>query len=186
MTANLDQMESRPRALPWWWIVLPWMAFVLAGFLYWLLRLRRDNPIQPVRIDLSFIRRQAQPAATEGPLTSPAVEPASAPVGVESPVSDPVATPVAESTGASPDDLTVISGIGPKIAVLLQEAGVTTFAQLEKADLEHLRALLREANFRLADPSGWAAQARLAAAGKWEELKTLIVDQRSRRSASSS
>ena len=72
-----------------------------------------------------------------------------------------------------PDDLTLIEGIGPKIASVLQAAGIATFSQLAGADLSRLEKILQDAGLRLADPGTWAEQARLAAEGKWEEFKTL-------------
>ena len=57
MSPDYDQAHVPIRGcLPWWWIVLPWLVFVLAGFLFWLRRQRRENPVHPVKIDLSFIR----------------------------------------------------------------------------------------------------------------------------------
>lgn len=74
-----------------------------------------------------------------------------------------------------PDDLQHIEGIGPKIAELLQQGGITTFAQLAAAEEAQVQQLLDNAgeNFRLASPASWAQQARLAADGRWDELKTL-------------
>lgn len=74
----------------------------------------------------------------------------------------------------TPDDLTRIEGIGPKISSLLQTAGITTFAQLAATDVSRLEQILTEADLRaLADPTTWPEQARLAAAGKWDELEAL-------------
>ncbi|GIK39810.1 MAG: 4Fe-4S ferredoxin [Chloroflexota bacterium] len=74
----------------------------------------------------------------------------------------------------APDDLKVIEGIGPKIAALLQAAGITNFAQLAETEVSRLEQLLVEANLRrLADPATWPEQARLAAAGDWEAFKAL-------------
>lgn len=71
------------------------------------------------------------------------------------------------------DDLKVIEGIGPKIAGVLQQAGITTFAQLAEASAERLTEIMQEAKLRLANPETWAEQSALAAAGKWDELKEL-------------
>jgi len=71
------------------------------------------------------------------------------------------------------DDLKLIEGIGPKIASVLQGAGIHTFAHLAATDMDRLQAILREADprlFRLADPGTWPEQARLAAAGEWDAL----------------
>jgi predicted flap endonuclease-1-like 5' DNA nuclease len=72
-----------------------------------------------------------------------------------------------------PDDLKVIEGIGPKISSVLQAAGLATFKQLAGADVSHLDQILKNEGLRLADPSTWPDQAKLAAEGKWEQLKTL-------------
>jgi predicted flap endonuclease-1-like 5' DNA nuclease len=71
------------------------------------------------------------------------------------------------------DDLKRIEGIGPKIQNLLQEVGITTFAQLASADLKELEAILRGARLYMTNPSTWPEQARLAAAGQWEALTEL-------------
>jgi predicted flap endonuclease-1-like 5' DNA nuclease len=74
-----------------------------------------------------------------------------------------------------PQDLTRIEGIGPKIAGLLNEAGILDYAQLAAAPVEHLREILRAAGSRyaMANPASWPQQAGLAAEEKWEELDAL-------------
>jgi NADH-quinone oxidoreductase subunit I len=75
---------------------------------------------------------------------------------------------------AEPDDLTRIEGIGPKISGILQDAGIKTFAQLTATEVERIKQILEEADpklLRLADPTTWPKQARLAASGKWEALE---------------
>lgn len=79
--------------------------------------------------------------------------------------------PVAEES-SKVDDLKVIEGIGPKIAEVLQEGGITTFAELAAADLDQLNAIL-EGKVRIFHPDTWSEQASLAAAGKWDELEAL-------------
>ena len=71
------------------------------------------------------------------------------------------------------DDLKKVEGIGPKIAGLLNEAGIITFADLAKAPIKKLRKVLEDAGsrFRMHDPKTWAAQSKLAAKGDWEKLK---------------
>jgi len=87
--------------------------------------------------------------------------------------------PPAERVGETPtaptkpDDLTVIEGIGPKIASVLGAAGITTFAQLARADVSRLQQVLLDAGLRLADPGTWSEQAKLLAEGKWDEFKAL-------------
>ncbi len=72
----------------------------------------------------------------------------------------------------NPEDLQIIEGIGPKIEVLLKDAGIRTWSDLASTSVERLQEVLAAAgdNFRLADPTTWAHQAELAVAGKWGEL----------------
>jgi predicted flap endonuclease-1-like 5' DNA nuclease len=76
-------------------------------------------------------------------------------------------------TATAPDNLEIIEGIGPKIAAILQSAGITTFNQLAAADVDRLREILENSGLRLADPSSWGEQARLAADGDQTGLKAL-------------
>ncbi len=63
----------------------------------------------------------------------------------------------------SADDLVVIEGIGPKIAGILGEAGITTFNKLSNTDVETLKKILADARLQMTDPTTWPEQARLAA-----------------------
>lgn len=71
------------------------------------------------------------------------------------------------------DDLKVIEGIGPRFESVLKSAGVTTLRDLADSRPGRLETILRESGGRMADPSTWAAQARLAADGEWQELTDL-------------
>ncbi len=73
----------------------------------------------------------------------------------------------------SDDDLTKIEGIGPKAAEALVNAGISTFSQLSESKADNIKELLTEASSRLAhlDPTSWPKQAKMAADGKWDELK---------------
>ncbi len=65
-----------------------------------------------------------------------------------------------DSTDTS-DDLTLINGIGPKVASILGDAGITTFARLAAASEEQLRTILDEAGsrYRAMNPASWPEQA---------------------------
>lgn len=71
------------------------------------------------------------------------------------------------------DNLTKVEGIGPKIQELLYNAGITTFNALANSKVEELKQILDDAGprFKMHKPLTWAKQAKLAAEGKWEELK---------------
>ena len=76
---------------------------------------------------------------------------------------------------AKPDDLKKIEGIGPKIAGLLVADGIVSFADLAAAKQPQLKAILEAAGsrYKMHDPTTWPTQAKLAAAGNWDKLKTL-------------
>jgi large subunit ribosomal protein L17 len=80
-----------------------------------------------------------------------------------------------KSSSKKQDDLTKIEGIGLKAAEALQEAGVKTFAKLSKSTPEEVKDILDKSggHFNALDPATWPKQAELAAADKWDELKTL-------------
>lgn len=113
---------------------------------------------------------------TEAPAEEPAAEetpapeaPAEEPAAEEAPA--PAEEPAAEVT---PDDLKKIEGIGPKIAELLVNADIKTFAQLAAASADSIKEILTnaEGNFASHDPTTWPAQAKMAADGEWDKLKT--------------
>ena len=84
------------------------------------------------------------------------------------------------------NDLTVVEGIGPKIAdVLHATGGIKTWWELHRTDVETLRALLEGAGprFQVHDPSSWPQQAGLLAHGEWEEFKALAANLRGGRFA---
>jgi predicted flap endonuclease-1-like 5' DNA nuclease len=73
------------------------------------------------------------------------------------------------------DDLEAIEGIGPKIAGLLREHGITSFARLAAAAPSDLRAILDRGgpNFRIAEPATWPEQAGYCVRNDWAGLKEL-------------
>ena len=89
---------------------------------------------------------------------------------VISPVED-VAAAVVETRR---DDLTIVEGIGPKIAELLNNSGIYTFEQLANTDVATLQAILENAGprFQMHKADTWAEQSLYAANGQWDELKT--------------
>ena len=77
---------------------------------------------------------------------------------------------------AESDDLTRIEGIGPRIAGLLGDAGIRSFADLAVTPAARLEEILRGAGpnfFRLAEPGTWPDQALLAARGEWEAFERM-------------
>ena len=78
------------------------------------------------------------------------------------------AAPKAKATKA--DDLKKIEGIGPKIATTLIEAGIATYTDLSKAKPEKISEIIANVRGNHVTDT-WPAQAKLAAEGKWDELK---------------
>ncbi len=76
---------------------------------------------------------------------------------------------------AGQDDLEIIEGIGPKMAQVLIDNGVTTFAQVATATVDDLTAMLKASGgrFSLASVATWAEQAALLRDGKMDEFKKL-------------
>jgi predicted flap endonuclease-1-like 5' DNA nuclease len=74
-----------------------------------------------------------------------------------------------------PDDLEIVEGIGPKIADLLNNAGVRTFVQLAAMSPAQIQPILDAAgpNYRIANPETWPDQADLAARNRWSALKAM-------------
>jgi len=69
-------------------------------------------------------------------------------------------------TSESDDDLTQISGIGPKISEAFKTAGITSYNQLAKMDEEEIRKALENSGVRVSKPESWPEQARFAAKAK--------------------
>ena len=112
---------------------------------------RPAQPQAPVMVPAPAATTTAAPAA-------PPVEPVTAAATVEATAS----APAGPTSSAAADDLEQIRGIGPKVAALLRDAGITTFDQLAAADVEQLRAILLNAGtrYRVTDPTPWPAEAR--------------------------
>jgi uncharacterized membrane protein len=77
-------------------------------------------------------------------------------------------TPTAKATT---DDLTQLSGIGRRMSVLLGDAGISTYDQLQHTSASELRVIVAQGG---ALPSSslesWPTQASYAASGDWEGL----------------
>ncbi len=111
----------------------------------------------------------SEPAAVIPPTSTPVLEeparqpapvvaqaPAPEPVAAVEPAPEPEPTPVVE-----PDDLTKVSGIGPKMRDALYAAGITTFAKLGASTEAELLAAIEAAGMRLSrNLDTWPAQAR--------------------------
>ncbi len=84
----------------------------------------------------------------------------------------PKAKPAAKKATGKADDLKKIEGIGPKIAETLVAAGIATFADFAKAKPAKISEIIEGVRGNHV-PDTWPEQAKLAADGKWDELKEL-------------
>ncbi|MEM1122212.1 MAG: 50S ribosomal protein L27 [Bacteroidota bacterium] len=122
--------------------------------------------------------KQAAPAPVKvaEEATSAVTTETAAPAAVEEVATE--TTAAAEKTlpkGVKQDDLTLIEGVGPKIAEHLTNGGFDTWAKVAAASVEDLQAVLDAAGprYNIHNPGSWPKQAGLAANGQWEELKKL-------------
>jgi predicted flap endonuclease-1-like 5' DNA nuclease len=148
MLYSIALLEESEGGIGWMvWIALAiFLVMVFLGWLVW---------------SKGWLKQDAEPVHETHGHAEPAVahaEPARAAVAA-------VAT--------APDDLTVLEGIGPKVAKLLAGIGITTFKGLAEADLGQLRATLDAAGYKYMEPAGWVEQAALVAKGDAEGLKKL-------------
>jgi predicted flap endonuclease-1-like 5' DNA nuclease len=161
-TAWAIQADEPAGGLPWWAWLLIFVVLVVIALLLW--------------SSMGRSRPEAGPPAQAAPAMDMPAEAAEeildTPVATM-PVAPPPAVPIVPPAPPEPDDLAILEGIGPRIAGVLQAAGITSFADLAAADVAHLEGILRDAQLPFSDPGSWREQARLAAAGQWDELKAL-------------
>ena len=109
--------------------------------------------------------------AVEEAAPAPVEAVAAAAVVTETVVEEKVAeAPATESFDAT-DDLTVIEGIGPKIAETLNNNGIKTFAQLSTTPADKVKEILAANSLASHDPTTWGQQGKMAADGEWDALK---------------
>jgi predicted flap endonuclease-1-like 5' DNA nuclease len=134
------------------------------------------EPILPVATETHVV----EPTSVEPPTPVESALPVEAKVEESAPIAAEASAPenqmeepahIAKTTTG--DDLTIIEGIGPKIAHILNDAGIHTYRDLANTSSEKLQELLKAANLAMANPGTWAQQAQLAAEGKLDELKKL-------------
>ena len=139
---------------------------------------RQRTFVHVIPFDQVEERLDVKPTAKKETVKVPvakAVKAAPAPK-VEAPKSEDKPTPKAaapKKAATGKDDLRKVEGIGPKIASLLNEAGILTFADLAATDASKVKDILVAAGSRYGfhDPTTWPAQAKMAAEGRWDDLK---------------
>ncbi len=123
--------------------------------------------IQIETISASGVKATAKKAKKEEPKKAEAKKLVEEPVKTEA--KKPAKAKATTKKGAK-DDLKKIEGIGPKIASVLGEAGISTFAELAKTDASKIAEIIKDVRGNHVTTT-WPAQAQMAADGKWDELK---------------
>ncbi|MFM2268783.1 MAG: hypothetical protein RL757_2224 [Bacteroidota bacterium] len=92
-----------------------------------------------------------------------------------------VLTTTSHSVYGSPDNLTVIEGIGSKIGALLKENGVGTWHDLAATSITRLRDILETAGggFKMHNPETWPEQAQLLVSNEFDKFRELTHSLRS-------
>lgn len=145
------------RGIPWWVYLL--IIVVIIIIIAWALASNREKtPVETHREEA----HTAAPSMMESPPPPSRVEVFTAAADASMPATSP-----------TPDDLTIIEGIGPKISAILNASGIHTFSQLEQTGATELRRILSANNLEFIDPTSWGDQARLAAAGDQAGLQAL-------------
>ncbi len=139
----IGSMQTANDTIGWGWYLLVVLA-ALAGIIWWMYSQSRKQSKQQSQ---SSEKEQQKQEISERP-TTPRKE-------------------------RSQDDLTVIEGIGPKVASVLKDAGITNFDSLSNADPAEVKNVLNEAGLQMMNPDGWIEQAEFAAKEDWDGLQKL-------------
>lgn len=159
------------------------MPYTLLNFLVWAILFALLGGVVGWALRALKARRDGVAARPVGPVDAVSVDPVSAaPVSADAVSVEP--SPV-DVDGAEAvlgrkirsDDLTVVDGIGPKIAELCAGIGVTTWSELGRTDVDTLRAMLDDggSGYKARDPSTWPRQGELLAAGQWDAFRALTA-----------
>jgi predicted flap endonuclease-1-like 5' DNA nuclease len=178
-TSAFTLQESGGVNLPTGWIAFIFIVVIIGLVAILLILQSRKTPEAMARYHLDHAEH------TPSEETTPAAGKAAGPeTAIPDPQADEITEPELSSaeaegvieTRSGQDDLTRIEGVGPKIAQLLNQAGISTYQQLANSDPTYLKGILAEAGarFSLADPFTWPEQASYLAAGDEEKFKSLL------------
>lgn len=123
-----------------------------------------DEGAAPAQRNEALIK--AAPAAEKA--VPPPPEPAPEPAPQAQPAPAPPPPPAPAPAPVSADDLTRIKGLGPKLATMLGEQGITSYAQIAAwtdSDVERIDAALGRFAGRITRDQ-WVEQAKLLAKGE--------------------
>lgn len=166
-------LQTTTSGADWWWLIIVGLILLVA-FFYWWRRVSQDDRAATVAFEKKHPLALAMPAGFVPDMVT-AVSDHDDHTHGEHHSHDHDHEETAVTAPITPDDLKRIEGIGPKIAELLNEAGIYTFAQLADTDAADVEQILEKAGprYKLADPASWAQQAKLAALADWTALEAL-------------
>lgn len=129
-----------------------------------------DEGAAPAARNQALIDASSKPEAPQvsvaGPEPTPEAIPAQAPAPASAPAPAPAAAQAAPPS-TDGDDLTVIKGLGPKLASLLNSLGITTYAQIagwDDAEIDRIDSQLDRFAGRIRRDN-WVEQAKLLTSG---------------------
>lgn len=143
-----------------YWILLAIVAAIGAATGFWILSSRRHVKLPPIEIGQATTQTLARKGQQTGGF-------AAASASLQTADLPPLPFPLNLDPSIKPDDLLRIKGVGPKLARMLMEMGVTHYTQiaaLSPADVDALDAHLGVFSGRVARDN-WVEQARFLAAG---------------------
>lgn len=145
-------------------------------------KVEKATKAAPEKESVKEVAPKTETAEAKAEKAAPVTEEAAPKAEEAAPVAENAA-PKAEKAPAKKeatkaDDLTLVEGIGPKIAEILKTHGISTFAELAKTKTAKIEELLAEAgsSYNTAVPTTWPEQAKLAADGKFDELEKLKAE----------
>lgn len=120
-----------------------------------------------IQTDLDACLRDKKSLSDKAAMAASAVLSAGAAAGAKTGVVAAAAAPTKK------DKLTKVEGIGPKIQEHFNNDGIWTFEELANSSIERLQGILDKAGpaYKMHNPKTWPAQSKMAAEGKWDELK---------------
>lgn len=152
----------------WWWWTSRWREAVNLEAVLAPTLAPKPEPAAPAVIDpvTTTPALAAAPVEAAVEVVEQAAETVETVAAKTVEIAEAVTKPVVEAAEAAADDLTVLTGVGPKLAASLADLGVTRFSQIAAWSADDLAGFDKQLNLRgRADRDAWVAQAKRLTAG---------------------
>ncbi len=159
----------------WCWLI-PFLVGAICAYLGYLIGKSRaktiDNSAQLKILEDKNAKLQADLDACNGKLSSQASAPVSSFTADTAIPFNATAAKAALGKAVKQDDLKVVEGIGPKIAGMFNDSGISTWRALSESSVADCQKVLDGGGdrYKIHDPASWPMQARMCYEGKWSEL----------------